>query len=87
MASKVMVTTTSMVSRLKYKTEQDVLSHAAVQQVDDIFSEALVTTTRKMHGYPKKLLYMTRARGGLVMPLFNDRAAEGKLQKLFSCMR
>ena len=60
MASKVMVTTTSLVARLKYKTEQDVLSHCDVQKVDAIFSDALVTTTKNMHGYPKKLLYMTR---------------------------
>ena len=58
-----------MVSRLKYKTEQDKLSYAAVQLVDAILSEALVLMTRNMHGYPKKLLYMTRGRGDLAMPL------------------
>ena len=86
MASKVMVTTTTLVSRLKYETEQDVLLHSDIQKVDAIFSDALVTTTRNMHGYPKKLLYMTRERGGLAMPVFIDRAAVGKLQKLFSCL-
>ena len=50
MASKYMVTTTSLVTRLKYKIEQDVLAHTALQQVDTIFSDALVATTRNMHG-------------------------------------
>ena len=54
-----MITITSMVPRLEYKTMQDVLSHVDIQQVDTIFSEVLVATTRNMHGYPKKLLYMT----------------------------
>ena len=86
-ASKILVVTTSLVSRLRFKAEQDVLSHAEVQEVDSIFSTALVATTNNMHGYPKKLLYLSRARGGLAMPLFSDRAAEGKQQKLFGCMR
>ena len=68
----------------KYKAEQDVLSHSDIQRVDAIFSDALVTTTRNMHAYPKKLLYIKRKRGGLAMPLFSDRAAVGKLQNFLS---
>ena len=87
MASKFLVTTTSLVARLKYKTEQNVMSHCDVQKVDAIFSDALVTTTKTVNGYPMKLVYMTRKRGGLAMPLFSDRAAVGKTIKLFSCLR
>ena len=54
--------------------------------MDAIFSDALVTATKNMHGYPKKLLYTMRERGGLAMPLFSDRAAVGKRQKLFRCL-
>ena len=73
--------------RLKYKKEQNVLAHKALQQVDTSFFEALVATTKNMHGYSKKMLYMTRARGGLEIPLFSDQAAVRKLQKLFSCTK
>ena len=52
-AYKVMVTITSLVTSLKCKTDQGVLAYTALQQVDTIFSEALVATTRNMHGYPK----------------------------------
>ena len=85
-ASKILVVTTSYLSHLRFKAEQDILSYAEVQQVDSIFSTALIATTNNMHGYPKKLFYLSRARGGLAMPLFRDRAAQGKLQKRFGCM-
>ena len=86
-ASNILVVTTSLVSRLLFKAEQYVLSHAEVQKFYSIFSTALVATTNNMDGYSKKLLYMSRARGGLAMPLFSDRATEWKLQKRFGCMR
>ena len=35
-----------------------------------IISDALVTTTKNMHGNPKKLLYMSREREGLAMLRF-----------------
>ena len=62
MAAKVMVTTTSLLTRLKYKTEQKVLAHTALQQVNKIFFKALVATTNNMHGYQNIMLYMTQAR-------------------------
>ena len=83
MVYRVMVTTNSLVARQKEKGDQDVLLHVDVKKLNAIFSKAFAPTIKNLHGYYKKLLYMTRERGGLDMSIFSGR----KLQKLFIYLR
>ena len=48
-----LVVTNSLVSRHRFKTEQDVQTNAEVQEVDSVYFTTLDATTTKINGYPK----------------------------------
>ena len=86
-ASKIAVITISTLNSLVYKATNATLSHEALKEVDTIIDNVLVSTTKNMFSYPRKLLHLDRSRGGLGLPSFSYLAESRKLQKLFSCMR
>ena len=86
-ASKVAVITMSTLHSLVYKAINSVLGHEELESVDKIIDNVLVSSTKNMFSYPRKLLHMSRAFGGLGIPSFSYLAESRKLQRLFSCMR
>ena len=87
MATKIAVATSSIVHKIRYKAELSNQSLQDLAKVDAIFANTFLKTTNNMNSYPRRLLHLSRKRGGLGMPLFSETVVIGNLQKLSGCMR
>ena len=81
----------SVLSSMVYKAIDSVLSHEELESIDKIIDKIidddLVSTTKNMFGFPRKLLHISKDRGGHGLLSLRFDAESRKLQRLFSCLR
>ena len=85
--AKIGVLNMSVLSSMVYKALNSVLSHPELRTIDHIIDNVLVTTTRNMFSFPRKLLHISKEFGGYGLLQFSAEAEARKLQRLFSCLR
>ena len=74
-------------NKLRYLWEVSSLPHMDACQLDSIIDQTMVKSTNNMNSFPRKLLHIPRAFGGLGLPQFSKLGETGKLSKLFNCIR
>ena len=85
--AKLVTATSSTMNKLRYLWEVSSLPHTDACQLDSIIDHTMVKSTNNMNSFPRKLLHIPRALGGLGLPQFSKLGETGKLSKLFNCIR
>ena len=86
-AAKIGVLNISVLNSMVYKAINSVLSHDDLESIDSIIDDVMISTTKNMYSFPRKLLHISREFGGHGLLSFSIEAEARKLQRLFSCLR